>query len=40
VFLSQKEGVEVSSSLKDGIQVRTIKIDSLEKPTRRLFEDM
>ena len=37
---SSKEGIEVSSSLKDGIQVRTIKIHSLENPTRRLLENM
>ena len=40
MFLPQKEGIEVSNSLKDGIQVRTIKIDSLEKPGRRLIEEM
>ena len=40
MFLPQKEGIEVSNSLKDGIQVKTIKIDSLEKLTRRLLEDM
>jgi len=40
VFHPQKEGFDVLSSLKDGIQVRIIKIDSLEKPTRKLLEDM
>jgi len=29
----QKEGFEVSSLFKDGIQARTIKIDVLKKPT-------
>jgi len=40
VFLPQKEGIEVSNSLKDVIQVRTIKIDSLKNLTRILLEDM
>ena len=40
VFLPQKEGIEVSSSLKDEIQASKIKIDSLEKPTRTLLENM
>jgi len=40
VFLPQKEGIEVPSSVKNGIQGRTIKIHSLEKPIRRLLEDM
>ena len=40
VFFPQKEGIEVSISFKEEIQVRTIKIHSLKKPTRRLLEDM
>ena len=38
--LPQKKGIEVSSSLKDEILARTIKIDSLEKPTIKLLENM
>jgi len=40
VFLPQKEGNKVSSSLHDGIQVRAIKIHSFEKHIIKFLEDM